>query len=930
MTSHRVWMPRAWVTALLLLACVVACAPNAGAALNPASRSPSQTDPHAGLGAVLRTAIALTSADVGRLDHITRVYVEPGRPALGVLVEGNVRDADLRRLGAEIVARAPNGAIAAHVPVTSLRGLAALDGLVRAQCALSRRLTTDRAVPLAFGHAVPFDTAALDRSVVGAGDRSLVAILDTGLDASHPAFLAADGSTRVFAFLDLESGLEWSAADINLDPDVLPPDESGHGTHVAGVVAGNGASAAGETPFTGMAPEAGILAVKVADASGSVSDDALIVGLEWAQARRDEIEADRGFPTPLVANLSFGGLLGPNDGTSVCDLAISAFAEAGMTVVASAGNEHGQGVHTQGEMPPGATRDVTFARGIWDRSSRMVVSLWYDPGYEMRVELIEPILLGLAERAILLDNGRTLQRIGDAGAVRSGGSVLTVAHTDEGVSGRHILVSMDGDFDPGELKLRLSTPADAGSGVWHAWIDTAAAQVAWTNPVESATINSPATAAEAIAVASYVSRVGGPSPTEGGISVFSSSGPIRRQNPLAPKPDIAAGGEVVVSTRSRFSALTAITPSDYEGRAGTSQATPIVAGAAALILSRFPHLTPADVRQELLGAAGSDPGDDPDRWGAGRVNVVAAMARLSLDTEPPSLVSSEPRDGATALDPVAVAASGVALVFSEPVGGGATLRLDGRELPTTVLIEDARLLLALADGAAIEIGREYVVRVEVIDGAGNPFITEIRFDTIPARDPADVNDDGRVDIVDIVVVATAFGRDVAVTPTADVNGDGVVDIVDLITVATSFGGLAAPSANGQAELAGVRDALRARANLSAAERHALALLDALVASGGAPTTALLQPYPNPFNPETWVPFVLGGDASVAVNIYDATGARIRHIDLGTRLAGAYSTPGRAAMWDGRNDTGEHVASGWYAVELVAGAERRSARVLLAK
>ncbi|MEO2006536.1 MAG: FlgD immunoglobulin-like domain containing protein, partial [Candidatus Poribacteria bacterium] len=114
------------------------------------------------------------------------------------------------------------------------------------------------------------------------------------------------------------------------------------------------------------------------------------------------------------------------------------------------------------------------------------------------------------------------------------------------------------------------------------------------------------------------------------------------------------------------------------------------------------------------------------------------------------------------------------------------------------------------------------------------------------------------------------------------------------------------------------------------ERSALGVLDALLASSGAPSTALLRPYPNPFNPETWIPFALGEDATVAVNIYDATGARVRHIQLGRRTAGVYAAPGRATMWDGRNDAGERVASGWFAVELVAGSERRTTRVLLAK
>ncbi len=894
----------------------------------PTSDSRPRQSADSPLGALLRAAVLLGPDRLYAVSHVLRVYPTADGPAVGVLIEGAPHVGALRDIGATRVFRAPNGTLAARVPARNLPALARMSGVSRVQGALRRRLSTSRAVPFAFGQEEPFDALALDRSLVGTGEHSLVAVLDTGVDASHPALQAADGSTRIAAYLDLESGSEWTAADIDLNPDALPADESGHGTHVAGIIAGNGMSVSGNTLYAGMAPEAQLLVVRVADSSGSVSDDAVVTGLDWATAQRDAIEVARGVPTRLVANLSFGGLLGPNDGTSVCDLAISSFADAGMVAVASAGNEHGQGLHTQGELAAGATRDVTFDSAIWVRSSRMVASLWYQPDAEISVQVIEDAALGVAERAIVFDGGQTSFGIGDAGSVRSGASTLTVAHTDDGISGRHVLVSMDGAFDPGSLTLRLTAPGNVGGGTWHAWIDTAGAQVAWGNPVESATISSPATAAAALAVASYVTRAGGPSPTVGDISIFSSSGPIRNQSPLATKPDIAAGGEVLIATRSRFSPLDAIA-TDYEGRAGTSQATPIVAGAAALIVSKFPHLSADAVRQALVDTADRAAGDDPDRWGAGRVNVVAAIEQLSLDTDPPGLVSSQPENGATALDPADLVATGVVLVFSEPVGGGASLRLDGVELATSVLIEDARLELSIEDADAIQVDRAYVVRIEVTDAAGNPFITEVTFDTFPPRDPVDVNGDGVVNIIDIVIVATAFGGDAALTPTADVNGDGVINIVDLISVALRFASPAAPARDGYAALTAARDALRSDTS-GVSVAHALRVLDDLLAERDSAATQLLGAYPNPFNPETWIPFSLGLESTVTLTFYDAGGSRVRRMDLGMRAAGVYSRPGRAARWDGRDDAGARVASGWYAVELVAGSQRRTARVLLAK
>ena len=98
-----------------------------------------------------------------------------------------------------------------------------------------------------------------------------------------------------------------------------------------------------------------------------------------------------------------------------------------------------------------------------------------------------------------------------------------------------------------------------------------------------------------------------------------------------------------------------------------------------------------------------------------------------------------------------------------------------------------------------------------------------------------------------------------------------------------------------------------------------------------PTRARLLPnYPNPFNPETWIPFELAESGSVGLRIYDLAGSLVRSIDLGTREPGYYVTPADAARWDGRNDAGESVGSGVYVSELRAGASRDVRRLLIGK
>ena len=75
--------------------------------------------------------------------------------------------------------------------------------------------------------------------------------------------------------------------------------------------------------------------------------------------------------------------------------------------------------------------------------------------------------------------------------------------------------------------------------------------------------------------------------------------------------------------------------------------------------------------------------------------------------------------------------------------------------------------------------------------------------------------------------------------------------------------------------------------------------------------ALYQNFPNPFNPETWIPYDLKDEASVTITIYDTGGNSVRALSLGTRLAGSYTTKDRAAHWEGRSETGESVGSGIY-------------------
>ena len=221
-----------------------------------------------------------------------------------------------------------------------------------------------------------------------------------------------------------------------------------------------------------------------------------------------------------------------------------------------------------------------------------------------------------------------------------------------------------------------------------------------------------------------------------------------------------------------------------------------------------------------------------------------------------------------------------------------------------------------------------IVNAENADGFADPVQTVITVageEEKPVTKPklaGDVNGDNSVNIFDLVMVAGQFGKSGAGL-SGDVNGDSSVNIFDLVMVAGNFGKsnvAAAPTVlanklkftsqqkwsiqSAIVELEGIL----AR---SQAEELVLNLLVAMLPERLPEQTQLLPNYPNPFNPETWIPFELSQDSKVSVTIYDVVGTPVRTISVGYLQAGSYVKQSRAIYWDGKTDTGERVASGTY-------------------
>ena len=207
----------------------------------------------------------------------------------------------------------------------------------------------------------------------------------------------------------------------------------------------------------------------------------------------------------------------------------------------------------------------------------------------------------------------------------------------------------------------------------------------------------------------------------------------------------------------------------------------------------------------------------------------------------------------------------------------------------------------------------------------------------------DLNGDGKVNLLDLTLVAQNFGR---ANPQADANHDGTVDVFDLIAVAQHIGSIPqAPVARMEprsvfytAMVAPVTpgtiqnwiDMAHAADDGSIAFRRGIAVLEQLLAALTPKETALLPNYPNPFNPETWIPYQLVQAADVKLTIYDTNGAVVRQLDLGHQMAGFYTDRTRAAYWDEQSETGERVPSGVYFYHLSAGDFSATRKMLILK
>ena len=209
-------------------------------------------------------------------------------------------------------------------------------------------------------------------------------------------------------------------------------------------------------------------------------------------------------------------------------------------------------------------------------------------------------------------------------------------------------------------------------------------------------------------------------------------------------------------------------------------------------------------------------------------------------------------------------------------------------------------------------------------------------------DPGDVNIDGMVNIIDLLLILAHFGESPPSNSRLDTNKDGKVDLQDVVLVIEGIvehQTATAPTQNRfnelpDADIAILHSFYDKIEELSDNKTHITLVkrfLEQLLMPVDGPLETKLHPnYPNPFNPETWIPYQLAQNAEITIRIYNTTGEVVRTLFSGHQASGYYISRGRSAYWNGRNEFGEAVASGVYIYELTTPSFKQTKKLVIIK
>ena len=491
----------------------------------------------------------------------------------------------------------------------------------------------------------------------------IVGIIDTGIDYTHPAFRTKDGKTRILALLDYS--LPASEAQDAVAPrrftqeqidkalstqtPLLHRDENGHGTHIAGIAAGNGQlTVGGKQKYIGIAPRADLVVVKALRAGRGEFDsgdvlEAIAFIHQFAKKRNQ----------PYVLNLSLGGHHGGHDGTTLLERAIDGFSGAGkpgQVIVASAGNEGNKHMHTSGWLKketPGVIQLMIpeYSPSDPPAEARIVIDIWYPYASNLKVTLTSPRGEQIGPFG-LTQGTQEPQKLDDGAAL-----VLHQTRFLPPESNHISIILTNTDEVPlrwGTWKIKLEGDTER----YDAWLSRnklPKGRARFAQETVEMLIGVPGASRGVITVGSFNSRSGWLNSFDienkqnirlGNFSDFSSPGPTRDGRP---KPDILAPGLFIIAPASQFAGIPAgslATEKEYTVSQGTSQAAPHVTGAVALLLQQNPALDTPSVRTILQRSAITQtPSSTPlfhPRWGFGKLDIYNAIRSLTARSTSPA------------------------------------------------------------------------------------------------------------------------------------------------------------------------------------------------------------------------------------------------------------------------------------------------------
>lgn len=494
----------------------------------------------------------------------------------------------------------------------------------------------------------------------------IIGIIDTGIDIFHPDFrdTLVTNASRVLSMWDVrldpegdernpenfDYGVEYTRNAIELElrgetqGAIRSADVNGHGTHVAGIIGGNGMKSNGW--YTGVAPEAEFIVVSFTD--GRFFPAEVVDAMNYIFTKADELGR------PAVVNLSIGGHGGAHDGTAGHEQVITFYSQrSGKAITAAAGNSGNREIHYGQSLTPREESEFNlripdYSPDLINNDNYVLKYLWYEStdifevtvtspnGFEVSVQSGDSVMVSTPDGAIELDTFDNFANPKNARVF-----FINIHTTNTQIPPKS-----------GDWKINVHNRSGVSSGKYNSWIISSSMDnprpVVQPNTGREYTVTIPGTAEGAITAGAFTSRREWtsrngqtwhfPDAVEGNLASFSGGGPTRDGRT---KPNITSPGQIIGSAKSRdvdindpnFQEALLLPRQGYWLLQGTSMASPHIAGMAAIIFEANPDLTGKQLLQILEQSGQSDgyTGSIPNNeWGFGKTNAIEMFDHFEI------------------------------------------------------------------------------------------------------------------------------------------------------------------------------------------------------------------------------------------------------------------------------------------------------------